>query len=104
MWSLQGDLLITFGAPFTLQSVAGGTQAFDPERHETLYPLLSLLHRAVLSFSASSEGECVLRFEGGLELRGAPHEKYEAWESHGTGKLDPASLLCGVGGGSPWGR
>jgi len=34
MWSLQGDLLITFGAPFTLQSVAGGTQAFDPERHD----------------------------------------------------------------------
>jgi hypothetical protein len=103
MWSLQRELLVTFGAPFTLHSSTGEAQTFDPELNETLCPLLSLLHRAVAAFSASARGECVLRFDDGLELRGAPHEKYEAWESHGTDELEMASLLCGVGGGSPWG-
>jgi len=65
MWSLQRDLLITFGTPFTLQSDIGEAQTFDPERNETLAPLLSLLHRKVAGFSASSKGECVLRFEDG---------------------------------------
>ncbi len=103
MWSLERDLLITFGTPFTLHSATGDVHAFDPEQSETLCPLLSLLHRAVTTFAASSKGECILRFEDDSELRGEPHEGYEAWESHGTGALEGASLLCGVGGGSPWG-
>ena len=103
MWSLERDLLITFGTPFTLRSQEGEVHAFDPERSESLCPLLSLLHRSVETFAASSIGECVLRFEDGTELRGVPHESYEAWESHGTGELESASLLCGVGVGSPWG-
>jgi hypothetical protein len=103
MWSLERDLLITFGTPFTFRSATGEVYTFDPERTEGLCPLLPLLHRSVATFTASSDGECVLRFEDGAELRGEPHEKYEAWESHGTGLLEGASLLCGVGGGSPWG-
>jgi Family of unknown function (DUF6188) len=103
MWSLERDLLVSFGAPFTFRSPTGEIHTFDPERSETLCPLLSLLHRSVATFAASSEGECVLQFEEGAELRSNPHEKYEAWESHGTGALEGASLLCGIGGGAPWG-
>jgi Family of unknown function (DUF6188) len=103
MWSLERDLLITFGTPFTLRSPTGEIRTFDPERSEELCPLLSLLHRSVVMFSALSEGACRLQFEGSAELRGEPHEKYEAWESHGTGDLEGASLLCDIGGGSPWG-
>jgi uncharacterized protein DUF6188 len=103
MWSLERDLLITFGTPFTLRSPEGEVKRFDPERSVSLCPLLSLMHRSVETFAASSIGECVLRFEDGSELRGVPHESYEAWESHGTGELEGASLLCGIGTGSPWG-
>lgn len=103
MWSLDHDLLVTFGTPFMLRSAEGDIHTFDPERSDELCPLLLLLHRSVTTFAASSDGECVLRFENGAELRGAPHEKYEAWETCGTGDLEDASLLCGVGGGSPWG-
>ena len=103
MWSLQRDLLISFGMPFTFRSPDGEIRTYEPEQSESLWPLLGLLHRDVTTFAASSKGGCVLRFADGSELRGEPHEQYEAWESHGTGELESASLLCGVGGGSPWG-
>ena len=103
MWSLERELLITFATPFTLRSSKSEVHTFDLEQSESLCPLLSLLHRPVETFSASSTGECVLRFEDGTELRGVPHERYESWESHGTGELEDASLLCGVGANSPWG-
>ncbi len=45
MWSLDRDLLISFGAPVRVISPAGESRAFDPERGETLCPLLPLLHR-----------------------------------------------------------
>ena len=102
VWSPDRDLLVSFGAPFTLRPPEGEPHTFDPERNESLGPLLSLLHLPVTQFAASSGGECALLFGGGAELRGAPHERYEAWESHGKGDLASASLLCGVGGGSPW--
>ena len=102
-WSLKRDLLLTFGTPFTFSSPDGEVLTYDPGRSDSLCPLLSLLHREVETFSVSTSGLCVLRFEDGSELRGEPHEQYEAWESRGTGELRTASLLCGVGGGSPWG-
>jgi hypothetical protein len=102
MWSLERDLLISFGAPFKRRAETGEVCTFDPERSETLCPLLTLLGRAVSQFAASSEGECALLFADGSELRVEPHEKYEAWEARGTGGLEGASLLCDVGGGSPW--
>lgn len=104
MWSLERDLIISFGAPFTFSSPSGEVHRFDPERQDELSPLLLLLHRSVSMFSASSAGHCILLFDDGAELRANPHEKYEAWESHGGGSLDSASLLCGVGGGLAWSR
>ena len=103
MWLPDRDLLVSFGTPFALRLRAGEPRTFDPERNESLGPLLSVLHLPVTQFAASSEGECALLFGDGAELRGTPHERYEAWESRGTGDLASASLLCGVGGGSPWG-
>jgi hypothetical protein len=102
MWSLDRALLVSFGVPFTLRPRAGESRAFDPERGETLPRLLSLLHKPVKEFAASVEGDCRLRFEDGSELQGEPHDRYEAWESRGTGDLEGASLLCDIGGGSPW--
>ena len=103
VWSLDRDLLVTFSTPFKLCLPTGEVHIFDPELSEKMCPLLSLLHRPVAKFAASSEGACALRFEDGAELHAVPHEEYEAWESQGTGELEGASLLCGVGGGSPWG-
>jgi|SRR6056297_406495 len=103
MWTLHRDFLVTFGAPFILYSKKGIEQHFDPEKTETLGPLLNLLFQPVTSFAASSEGFCTLEFEKGEQLRGEPHEKYEAWESRGSEDLEEATLLCDAGGGSPWG-
>lgn len=98
MWSPERDLVVTFGTSFTFRAPTGESRAFDPEQTASLCPLLSLLHRPVAAFAISSESECVLRFEDGSELRGEPHESYEAWEAHGTGDLEGASMGCVVGG------
>jgi len=103
MWSLQRELIVTFGTQFTLRPPTGEERVFNPEQVESLCPLLLLLHRPVVEFAASDEGRCVLKFEDGTVLRSEPHESYEAWESHGSDDLEDASLLCDVGGGSPWG-
>ena len=100
--SSERGLLITFGSPIVLRSNAGEPLLMDPEQTHTLSPLFSLLFRPAVSFRASSEGQCQLRFQDGSELSCAPNERYEAWESHGTGELASASLLCGPGGGPPW--
>jgi hypothetical protein len=102
-WSAERSLSIIFGSTLILSVSGCEDRVFDPEHNETLGPLLLLLHRPVTSFKASSDGRCVLRFADGTELRGVPHPQYEAWEASGTGGLDGISLLCGPGGGSPWG-
>lgn len=102
MWTPDRELLLIFGAPFTFLTSAGDVQEVDPEQGQNFDSLLPLLHRPVVSFAASSEGDCVLKFADGTELRGQPHATYEAWESHATGTLEGASLLCAVGGGPPW--
>jgi hypothetical protein len=99
IWSAERSLSIVFGTQFVLSVPGGEGRVFYPEQNETLGPLLSLLHRPVISFGASSDGRCVLRFADGTELRGEPHPQFEAWEAHGTGDLDSIALLCG----SPWG-
>jgi hypothetical protein len=101
-WSLDRELMISFGLPFTYRSADGNIQTFDPEQNQSLGKLLSLLHRDLARFAASSEGACTVTFEDGSELWGEPNDQYESWESHGSGRLEDASLLCGVGGGRPW--
>jgi len=104
MWTLDRDLLVSFGNEFIFKDADGRTSTFDPERVSELAPILGLLFKPVLQSSASSTGICILKFEDGSELQCEPHEKYEAWESRGTENLQGASLLCGPGGGSPWGK
>ena len=60
-WALDRDLLLVFGTPFTYRPGTGKSVILDPEQNETLAALLSLLHKPVHSFSASSRGQCVLR-------------------------------------------
>ena len=99
----ERSLLITFSSPVILRSKDDEPLLLDPEQTHTLFPLLPLLFRPAVSFRASSEGHCQLGFQNGSELSCAPDERYEAWESLGTGELTSASLLCGPGGGPPWG-
>jgi hypothetical protein len=104
VWSAERSLSIIFGSTFTLSLCGCEDCVFELEQNEKLGPLLLLLHRAVSSFKASSDGRCVLRFADGSELRGLPHPQFEGWEASGSGGLDGVSLLCAPGGGSPWGR
>ena len=103
MWSAERSLSIIFGSTLILSERGCEDGVFDPAQNEMLGPLLLLLHRPVSSFKASIDGRCVLRFIDGTELRGVPHPRFEAWEASGTGGLKGISLLCGPGGGSPWG-
>jgi len=99
----ERDLLLVIESPFTLRPASGEPLCLDPGQPQTLFPLLPFLFRPVASFRASSAGECQLRFEDGTELSCLPDERYEAWNSRGSGELASASLLCGPGGGRPWG-
>ncbi|HET8669619.1 MAG TPA: DUF6188 family protein [Candidatus Saccharimonadales bacterium] len=103
IWSLQRGILISFGVPFLMRLSSGQEQAYDPENSESLGPLLNLVHKPIEAFMASSEGQCVLLLKDGTQLKCEAHEKYEAWETHGSGELESASLLCPIGKGSPWG-
>ena len=103
IWSAERSLHITFESEFILSVSNNEDQIFDPEMNEMLGPLLFLLHRPVSSFKASFDGRCVLQFEDGTEIRGKPHPRFESWEATGTGSLIGIALLCGAGGGSPWG-
>ena len=102
--SSERSLSITLSSPIVLRTNSGEPLLLDPEQTPTLSPLLSLLFQPAELFRASSEGHCQLRFQNGSELSGAPDDRYEAWESQGTGELASASLLCGPGGGPPWGQ
>lgn len=103
MWSVERSLSIVFETPLGLHVPGSEEKVFDPEQNRQLGPLLSLLHLPVTSFAASSDGRCVLKFADGTELRSEPNPQFEAWEAHGTGDLKSIGLLCGPGGGSPWG-
>jgi hypothetical protein len=103
MWSADRSLSIIFGSEFILGVPGCADGVFDPEQNEMLGPLLLVLHRPVSRFKASSDGRCVLRFADGTEIRGEPDPQYEAWEAQGTGGLESIALLCGPGGGCPWG-
>jgi hypothetical protein len=102
MWTLQRDLLVSFGVPFIFHDTSRDN-LISPEKPAELSPLLFLMSQPVKRFAVSSEGHCILEFTSGLELRASPHEKYEAWQSVGTGNLETASFFCDIGGGSPWG-
>jgi hypothetical protein len=102
MWSAERTLSIVFASELVLSVPGYDDRVFDPERNATLGPLLLLLHRPVSRFTASSDGQCVLRFVDGTELCGKPHPQFEAWEAHGTGSLESIALLCDPGGEAPW--
>ena len=87
IWSLERDLLLTFGTPFSLRSHDAQVYTYEPERSDSLCPLLSLLHRNVATFAASSNGECVLRFEDGSELRGEHTSNTRHGNRTGLGNL-----------------
>lgn len=103
IWSAERSLSIIFESPFVVLEASGETKVFEPEKNETLGRLLSLLHRPVTDFEAWSDGRCWLGFADGTEICGEPHPQFEAWSAHGGGDLSSIGLLCGPGGGSPWG-
>ncbi len=103
MWSRERHLSIKFQTQISFCSADGCDTPFDPEQTTTLSPLLSLLHCPLACFRASSDGHCEVFFQDGTRLSCAPDGQYEAWDSQGSGDLSSASLLCGPGGGSPWG-
>lgn len=102
MWSPERHFSITFETQVSFRSADAGDTILQPEQPSTLSPLLSLLHRPAACFRVSPDGHCRLQFENSDELSCVPDDSYEAWNSHGSGDLASASLLCSPGGGLPW--
>jgi hypothetical protein len=103
LWKLDRDLLLQLTTPFTYHQASGAAVIVDPEALETVVPALAVLHQSAIVFRASSLGRCELRFADGSSLTSQAQPAYEAWESHGSGALESASLLATIGPGSPWG-
>jgi hypothetical protein len=104
MWSKERTLGLVLEAPFLLEWADTSTSLVEPGRPVTYNPLLRVHHRPVRSFAATSIGECILTFDDQAQLKAKPDERYEAWQTYGEGRLQDAGLLCGPGGGSPWGE
>ena len=96
LWSLERDLLIRFGVPFALRLTSGELVTLEPELPGGVALALSILHQPAASFQISSADRCVLRLADGVELSSEPHPKYEAWESWGSGDLEPASWIAKI--------
>ena len=97
LWSLDRDLLVRFGAPFTFRPASGDTVAIDPEDPAAVVPALSVLHQPAASFRVSSEDRCTLRLADGSELSSERHSDFESWESSGSGDLESASWIAQIG-------
>jgi uncharacterized protein DUF6188 len=103
MWSRGRALTLVIEGPFEIVRTTGPPAIVAPGTAATYEPLLSLLHQPVTDFVARADGSCELVFESGTLLRVAPLDRYEAWNTYGEGSLQGAALLCGPGGGRPWG-
>ena len=101
-WTLDGDLEVRAGVPFSLRR--GNTETrFETEQPATLGPVLALLGSTLHSLTVSRFGSLLLRFDDGSELQIEPHDRFEAWEAHGSGSLEGVAYLAGPPGQSPWG-
>ena len=97
LWSLDRDLLVRFGTPFTFRPTSGEAVTIDPEDPRAVVPALAVLHQPAASFRVSSADRCALRLADGSELSSERHLEYEAWESEGSGDLESASWLAQIG-------
>lgn len=97
LWSLDRDLLVRFATPFTFRPASGVAVTIDPTVPGAVAPALSVLHQPAATFRVSSADRCTLRLAGGSELSSARHPEFEAWESSGSGDLEPASWLARIG-------
>lgn len=97
---VDGTDTVRLTTPFTLE-LDGQRHTVEPERVETMLPVLGL-HRAVVTAAhAGKDGTLELRFDGDRVLRCEPNEDYEAWEVGGG--LPPVTssyhILAQAGGG-----
>ena len=74
---VDGTDTVRLSTPFTLE-VDGQTHTVDPERTETMLPVLGLHRAVVMAAQAGKDGTLALRFDGDRVLRCEPNEDYEA--------------------------
>jgi hypothetical protein len=89
--------------PFLYREPDGRELTIDPDRSETVVPLLGLLGRELRTIHVTRQGQLTAAFGDGSSLVVEPHPTYEAWEATGDGELEEMKYLCGSPGESPWG-
>jgi len=101
-WSLNASLEIRIGVPFQLALADGSSRDIDPEAHEQVAPLLTLMGRELLQLTVTRAGSLDVRFSDGTTLAVDSHPRYEAFEVIGAGALEGMQYHASRGGGSPW--
>jgi hypothetical protein len=75
----------------------------NPQQIATVAPALHILHQPVESLTAFRDGRLILRMCNKDEIAVEKDSQFESWETHGTGMLADAKMLCSPHDSSPWG-
>ena len=96
---------ITIETTFSILSPGVLPVVVDPGKPETFAPLLALLHRAVDRVTAHSSGLLEITFSDGTVLHVPKRsDRYESWNTFGSGELHDFNMLCSSHEVAPWGR
>jgi hypothetical protein len=101
-WSLNASLEIRIGVPFQLTLADGSSRDIDPEAHEQVAPMLTLMSRELLQLTVTRGGSLDVRFSDGSTVSVESHPRYEAFEVIGAGSLEGMQYRASRVGGSPW--
>ena len=96
----QNSLTVDIESPCLLRT-GSQIQPMDPERSDSMAPLLPLLRHCLVSLTVFRSGLLVLTFEDGTELWVPKDEQYESWQAVGNGELSDIAMLCSPHEGPP---
>ena len=96
IWTLEGhSFQVVVENPFLLVRRDGARFSVDPERKESLRPLLDLFGEQLAdAYADETDGSLGLALVDGGRIEVATHPKYESWELNA-----PGTKLIGLPGG-----
>ena len=100
-WSLDGSTELSLAAPFKLRLSSGTVRVLDPERPESLGPLLAIVGREVQSFTIGRNGDAVMELAEGVAIEAGPDPRAVSWELIGGGVME-GLMYRSAPGTHPW--
>lgn len=100
----EDEIEVMIANRFTIRDTDGTLFVLDPEVAETLAPVPMLRLRHAHSMVAGRDGSLKVYFSDGVELEVQKHDRYESWQTSGSGAFSDATMLCSSHDGPPWGE